>query len=220
MSSSEDLVSNSNERSGTFPRVRNDKCLCAECRFPDSHVTSAHCCGVCKQFEHGLLECGKLANVEKLRDLSRGHMLHPSQWCTIVGCEYRYTHNNASHHCSYCKDREHSITQCEKVSSSILATRNLTKCNGNDIEPKLHKLKCPMCNVVGNVSETPTTIELKGIDNNAESLSCIFCNIRNKTVVFKCCNQVVSCKPCYLTLIHVMSSAELKQLNQSSLLQN
>ena len=29
------------------------------CRFPSSHITLGHRCGICRRYGHGQLECGK-----------------------------------------------------------------------------------------------------------------------------------------------------------------
>lgn len=86
-------------------------CQVAGCRFPSFHSTSAHKCGNCDYFGHGVMEC---QDADKIRHLSslEDRLIPIHSRCTISGCMYPETHTNGSHHCRYCMGKDHGEADC------------------------------------------------------------------------------------------------------------
>ena len=86
-------------------------CQVQGCRFPSFHSTSAHKCGRCDEFGHGVLECRD--STKKAHLFCLDDMLIPTHMrCTIPGCMYPETHTNGSHHCRYCLGKDHGEQDC------------------------------------------------------------------------------------------------------------
>lgn len=80
-------------------------CFCRGCRFPDSHLTSYHKCGICKGYGHGQFECDKIkGNCNWINQLFEKYIitnkdfLPEEKQCQIYGCKSKQTHSTGSHH--------------------------------------------------------------------------------------------------------------------------
>ena len=80
-------------------------CFCKGCRFPDSHITSYHKCGICKGFGHGQFECAEIKNNHNYQNdlftqyiLTNKEYLPKEKYCTIPTCKSKSTHSIGSHH--------------------------------------------------------------------------------------------------------------------------
>jgi len=80
-------------------------CYCRGCRFPDSHITSYHKCGICKSYGHGQLECPQIKNNYNHKNelflkyiLPNKEFLPKEKHCTIPNCKSKSTHSTGSHH--------------------------------------------------------------------------------------------------------------------------
>lgn len=87
-------------------------CRVRGCRFNDSHIASAHRCGVCGQFGHGEIECGNQGSIDRLKHLSRNDKLNENDYCDLKYCDYRWSHKRSAHHCIKCGERAHCVTDC------------------------------------------------------------------------------------------------------------
>ena len=85
-------------------------CRVAGCKYPETHVTSAHVCGTCGEKGHGQGECGNYNAIEKLQRFSRDK-INFLRRCDIVGCPNPETHSREAHHCSKC-NRRHPESDC------------------------------------------------------------------------------------------------------------
>jgi len=91
-------------------------CKVAQCRFPDTHITTYHRCGNCKGYGH--LECCKeepptdpldaffigekpqyIPNWDKINALHNLPIepLPRERHCTIDNCPIRHTHSSSAH---------------------------------------------------------------------------------------------------------------------------
>ena len=89
-------------------------CLVQGCRFPDSHLTEAHVCGICYNFGHGQNEHNIPESMELLKKkLSETIIVFPVEnYCTIMSCDSKSTHHISAHHCKTCGRREHDSFNC------------------------------------------------------------------------------------------------------------
>ena len=60
-------------------------CRVAGCKYPETHVTSAHVCGTCGEKGHGQGECSNYNSIDKLLRFSRDK-INFLRRCDIVGC--------------------------------------------------------------------------------------------------------------------------------------
>ena len=77
-------------------------CQVTNCRYKKMHITSRHCCGNCKMFGHGIMECG---NQDMIKKLEQYNNMRISNKCTINGCIDSHTHITEGHSCRYCNSR-------------------------------------------------------------------------------------------------------------------
>ena len=78
----------------TYCRVRN-------CRFPYSHTTHDHKCGICRRTGHGQIECNNPGMKETLTQYF-SEILPSDKWCSI--CHSKH-HTTEAHHCETCGQR-------------------------------------------------------------------------------------------------------------------
>ena len=95
------------------------ECMAAYCRYPSSHMTSAHRCGKCKSFGHGEAECGSWAKRRDLAVRAAGQRAPPSNLCTVVGCQSPRTHTTNAHHCPVCRERHDGSHICPITSVTV-----------------------------------------------------------------------------------------------------
>ena len=81
-------------------------CVVPLCKFPDTHITTHHRCGKCKEYGHGSVQCVKcnecghacMQCVRKLnKNLSKIYSLPPGSHCTVSNCRDRHTHSTSAH---------------------------------------------------------------------------------------------------------------------------
>lgn len=85
-------------------------CFVNLCRFPESHTTEGHLCGVCKKFGHGHLECGNQVQIQNLKFYD-GMTLPKAIRCPVTGCKTGHNHTGDAHHCEICLE-SHSVVSC------------------------------------------------------------------------------------------------------------
>ena len=103
------------------------QCHARGCRYPRTHLTCAHKCGICGMFGHGQLECNKLYEIEELANIAED-IDHYS--CTVPGCKQPWSHMNEAHHCLSCGKRG----GCDCRNSAGIITKT-----------------CPSCKVISNI---------------------------------------------------------------------
>ncbi len=92
-------------------------CHCRGCRFPDSHITSYHKCGICKRYGHGQFECEKIkGNYNWINNLylkyiqTNKEYLPEEKYCKIPDCKSKQTHTTKSHHKFFESDKHGGLT--------------------------------------------------------------------------------------------------------------
>jgi hypothetical protein len=142
-------------------------CKVLGCRFPDSHTTAGHKCGICGIFGHGQIECHSESRKSELIPFLRESL--PNQFqCTVPGCISARNHKITAHECSVCHRFGH---QCSNIDTYIQRT-------------------CPTCKAVGDV-DTSFTIFGNTCVVCLDSEPCvIFKACRHANVCVKCVNQL------------------------------
>lgn len=157
-------------------------CKVLGCRYPHTHSSIAHKCGVCNRFGHGLLECNDRDAQDTLRAIPEySHILPTSIQCTIPNCNRKWSHTTEAHHCYTCGGRglQHTPTCPENVSQINNTTTNIIN------------IQCPHCKTNGNV------------DLNFELFTgteCTICMNQTRMIVFDTCRHANICKECALRL--------------------
>ena len=85
-------------------------CRVNECRFPHTHTTVAHRCGICGEFGHGQIECQHISLREELVQY-HGERINFLRRCTVPNCPHPDTHSSSAHHCTKC-NRRHFEDNC------------------------------------------------------------------------------------------------------------
>jgi hypothetical protein len=150
-------------------------CKVSGCRFPFSHTTIAHRCGICSAYGHGQIECGKPDMCRALTDdytYSTNKELADSVQCSISGCPYPFSHMTSAHHCYGCGKR--GVNCCWGFTRSA---RNKT----------LENIECPSCKAINSV-DCDLQIFTGG--------DCIVCMEPKKMVILKTCKHANVCFDC------------------------
>ena len=167
-------------------------CKVAGCRYPQSHITTGHLCGICKTKGHGQVECNNINEKNKLNQY-KFDKFPKSLWCTFEFCNDYNTHTNDAHHCMYknCISK-HSISKCPNIIN---------------VET-LHKIKCPLCRVDNQVKSTQPKI--LGLD-----AECAVCCDNNVEMFLPNCGHCCLCYICFLTMTDNnfdISASKLKEI--------
>lgn len=88
-------------------------CKVKGCRYPNTHTTSGHKCGIkgCQEFGHGQLEHYNKDMKDYIKQFH--HEILPLQLhCTIINCPFSKYHTTETHHCRMCKRFGHGIDTC------------------------------------------------------------------------------------------------------------
>ena len=104
-------------------------CKATHCRYKTFHVTSAHRCGKCKLYGHGVVECGDNDKISTLSLSTKYDRLNPIDYCQILNCKYKWSHKTESHECKYCSNKKHASLNC---TLNIKNKKNLV-------------IECPVC---------------------------------------------------------------------------
>jgi hypothetical protein len=153
-------------------------CKVYQCRYSNTHNTSYHLCGTCKQFGHGQLECNNTIYINQLKqNPDYNKSLNIENYCTINDCKNKETHNILAHHCSFC-----------------LGNHSNSECSYNKIKYLMKTVLCPLCRVSNKIyNDTP--INLFGVDTN-----CSICLANACNIILPDCRHVCLCSNCYQQL--------------------
>lgn len=156
------------------------RCSVRGCRFPETHVSAGHRCGICGESGHGQVECG---NVDMLRVLALDtERLPPREGCAVVGCLHTSTHRTAAHHCAACGQRGGGrCTECTAATDEPPAdacARLSLRCS----------IRCPIC-------RTPNLVDLTSIVYTTDS-RCSVCFEAEPLVVMPTCRHACVCAAC------------------------
>ena len=130
-----------------MPSTISNGCRVAQCRHPDTHVTSRHQCGVCHAFGHGLLECGDEAAIGRLNVFRNERMARTMQ-CRLV-CRFKQFHTTEGHRCNICNTYGHDRTHHQRrpVASPAAAAAVAAESSSGP------SIRCPTCRAVSNFSD-------------------------------------------------------------------
>jgi hypothetical protein len=176
--------------------LRLSYCVVHGCRFPWSHVTSAHVCGTCHLKGHGQTECNKPHVISRLRVQTRDDTLPRHMRCLISNCDSPATHRTTSHFCETCGDFGHSCCHLQaplvhaaprSAPPSPLSPSPLSL--SDCIQPLNMKISCPICRKVNQISKNQTKVS--GIDNQ-----CVICWDKNSEVFMPVCGHICLCLEC------------------------
>jgi len=146
-------------------------CTVRGCRFPNTHVKSAHYCGTCHQPGHGQLECGNAGRIARIPEPYN----FPIFACEIVGCTSPHTHETSAHTC----------VTCLNDTGRLMFGRH-GPCNAS--LPRFLHLDCPHCKQPATVD---TTLEIF-----VPNTECTICYSDTKMVLCTPCNHAMICKEC------------------------
>ena len=149
----------------SFCRVRG-------CRFPHTHVTQGHNCGLCGQYGHGQRECQDYAARRALA--ADASVLPPALQCTAAHCERRQTHTLEAHVCEECCARGDAHT-LDCIFFSHPPVQHVP----------LRSATCPMCRTSG-------TMEPIFVD----ATCCVCLEGKSQMVVFSACKHASVCVAC------------------------
>jgi hypothetical protein len=151
-------------------------CKVWKCRFNHTHNTSIHLCGICNEFGHGQIECGKQYYIDKLKnDIDYNKQLDISIWCSMNGCINKQTHTINAHHCQYCKIN-HSDLLCP---------------NNPNNKQLMKTISCPLCRTNNNIYNN-TNLTLFGVDTK-----CSICLTNECNIILPICRHVCMCNMCF-----------------------
>ena len=150
-------------------------CKVKKCRYPHSHVTLGHRCGICKCYGHGQIECNNNVKKKQLKHITKDDKLPQNKYCTITDCKFKHLHTTRAHHCNRC-GQNHSIKTCPLVVG--------IKPNNDYI------VECPLCRTNNIIKLTQK--QIYGCDN-----ICCICKINKVTVFFPECGHVCVCFDCF-----------------------
>jgi hypothetical protein len=163
------------------------RCQVSECRFPHSHITIAHRCGICHTYGHGQLECRRPDKRAVLvARASADTNFLDSEACTVPGCTYPWSHTSAAHHCHACGSRVGCSCRVSRVSPPAGPSAAPPSAS-----PTLLTIECPHCKATGNVD---TTWEI------FTGAQCTICFDDKKMVVIDTCKHANICKECAVRL--------------------
>ena len=163
-------------------------CKVLNCRFPNSHVTQGHKCGICSDYGHGQMEHGNIRLLNKLK--SHTEVMPDWATCTKRGCKFKNLHNSEAHHCHLC-NKLHSWHNCQNNKHFLDRKSKEVGLNLNDTKTsdKLINIKCPLCNTINKVNINEH--KLFGIENK-----CVVCMHNNVNILLPQCKHVVLCDIC------------------------
>lgn len=149
-------------------------CKVQNCRYPHSHVTMGHRCGICKKYGHGQIECNNPNKIYQLWEETKDDKLPDIICCKIEDCQYKNLHTTRAHHCSKC-GQNHSIKVCPI---------NIGIKSNND-----YKIECPLCKKENTIKRDQKKIY--GCDN-----TCCICLVNSVEVFFPECGHICVCLGC------------------------
>lgn len=194
-------------------------CLVQGCRFSEFHLTSAHKCGRCAGFGHGVLECQQPHRLRRLHQMAAMGVQTVRTPCTVPGCPRPSTHESSSHHCVACGNRYESCT-CndndanaghddgdttdeELEEDDPIATSPspvvLSDSDDNDEDVPSQASSCPervdsvVCPICRTRNDGVRTDVLSCVYTGS---ACVACFCSNPLVVHPSCRHAVLCRDC------------------------
>lgn len=154
------------------------KCLCKSCNNPFDHVTAGHMCSCCGKYGHGSVECENKELISAMTLLTSEHKISENKQCTVVNCETKWTHTNASHYYTY---NEGENMDTSFTAENIEIIKNVSS---------YAIIKCPMCRTQNYVSSRQKKV--RGLED-----TCKICYDRTAEIYFPQYGHVNSCSVCF-----------------------
>ena len=181
-------------------------CKVTHCRYKTFHVTSAHRCGKCKLYGHGVVECENNDKVNTLSLSTKYDRLNPIDYCNIKNCKYKWSHKTESHECKYCNNKKHASINC------TLNTKN-----------KINLvIECPVCRKSNKINME--TNRVYGLEEK-----CKACTMNSIEIILPECKHAILCKDCCIIIgkkdilsdkITEQDSMSLYSINESTTIFN
>lgn len=166
------------------------ECKVKHCRFKSTHTTSGHKCGTCGKYGHGQVECKNKFLKDKISQYLND-VLHESEWCTIDGCKYKWSHKTISHHCSKCNKNGHGSKNCPL----------------NEI---FYNIECPICRTKNKISSKQKKIY--GLQEK-----CSICKDNEVNIFLPDCGHACLCSECLEELFKLNNDINLDITDESEL---
>ena len=144
----------------TIPRTARQCCTWStlrtgsRCRFPMSHLTVAHLCGICKNFGHGAVECGHQSQITDLKKHWVHDIFPQHLYCTMQGCSFNWSHHSSAHHCCLCLGNHSKYNcpiMCGKSTCHSISPQENTSLSWSSGIPSL-RIECPVCKEINVIS--------------------------------------------------------------------
>jgi hypothetical protein len=148
-------------------------CKVQYCRFPNTHVTKGHQCGICSLFGHGQVECTSPILCMNLATY-RADIISLLEQCKMPNCKYKTLHKTEGHKCKKCANFGTNCT-----------------CKKDEI-----KIKCPICRTVSSVQNIDD-IKILGL-----SEKCKVCMDKEICIRLPCKHTCI-CETCFNTIAEV-----------------
>jgi hypothetical protein len=161
-------------------------CKVYNCRFPNTHITSEHKCGNCKERGHGMIECDNLLLRRELStNINENDSIEIKYICQIPNCIKFWKHTTEAHHCSNCDER-HIETKCIMKHCFIC---DKTHSIENKCQQLEYTVDCPLCKKENYVNIEKNRIF--GLDSE-----CKICFDNMIEISFPDCKHACVCKDC------------------------
>ena len=166
------------------------RCQARECRWPDTHVTAGHRCGLCGRHGHGQIECRDTAARADLLRRTAGDRVAVA--CAVDTCSYAWTHTTAGHRCAHC--RRHGGGGCHACALRIPDSRTEASSSSDEElrAPGTLDVTCPHCKCLNIAVDVGCTVYT--------SAECSLCMEASPCVVLPTCRHANVCPTCVARL--------------------
>jgi len=151
-------------------------CRVRYCRYSNTHVTKGHKCGKCGKNGHGDAECGKINNIQLLKNYF-SETLPTELYCTVENCKKKMYHTIDAHHCKQCQKREPHIKENCPLNPEHDKKNTIT-----------YNMQCPLCRQQNTVVNPRKVLGLTD--------ECCICYENKVEVLFPICYHICICLNC------------------------
>ena len=167
------------------------QCCVFQCRFPNSHTTAGHVCGMCRQRGHGVVECTILSARVDLQDHFEDKVPLGLR-CHIGGCEDALHHTTDAHHCPGCDMRaSHALMSCPRRPRWVLTAEEDRLDDKHQLVFDPPAAGCPTC-------RAPVASVGVGIANKME---CTICMDDKRLCQLLPCGHATICRECAVKVL-------------------
>ena len=156
-------------------------CRAHGCRFPASHATAGHKCGLCGRHGHGQYECRDLRARRALLPHLADRVDRP---CAVKDCPYAAVHRTEGHACGLCGT--HGGGACAFCALAIEEEEEEVAIEKE--EEVARHVSCPHCKVVSDVVDLACTVYT--------AADCTVCLESGPCVLLPACRHANVCAAC------------------------